>query len=328
VEIRCLQGRLPGEVLGLVASVMEPTEAALIVSLWDASCQRGDWTDWRAAAAYDRGEIVGAIVGRLQPGRVAAVWPPLVAPRHFTHGAPLFVRNAAISNAGDEPPPSENDNSAEHLRQRLLAELLDDFRRSGATLAQAILPRVAATDAAPFVDGGFTLGATLLHLVCGEETWPQQSPASPFSFRHYAAADEALLGELLEASYIDTQDCPALNGWRTATEVLAGYRGTGSTDTDCWRIICRGTEAVGCLLVAGHMPHPVAELVYVGVVPQGRGQGIGQAATREAQWLARQLGAEQLVLTVDEANAPARRIYERLGFQAWDCRQVFLRRLT
>lgn len=54
----------------------------------------------------------------------------------------------------------------------------------------------------------------------------------------------------------------------------------------------------------------------MGVVPEARGGGrrYGEAAMRAVLEAARTLGLERVQLEVMEANVPARRIYERLGF--------------
>jgi len=51
------------------------------------------------------------------------------------------------------------------------------------------------------------------------------------------------------------------------------------------------------------------------VTPSERGRGVGEAALHEAEREARTLGVRALHLEVDEDNAAARRLYERLGFR-------------
>ncbi len=50
------------------------------------------------------------------------------------------------------------------------------------------------------------------------------------------------------------------------------------------------------------------------VVPLARGQGIGRALTEAAMRVARERGADTMDIGVDEPDAPARRLYESLGF--------------
>jgi len=54
------------------------------------------------------------------------------------------------------------------------------------------------------------------------------------------------------------------------------------------------------------------------VKPEARGNGLGTELLRAAAEHARQEGAEMLALEVQERNAGARRLYERLGFTTYD----------
>jgi ribosomal protein S18 acetylase RimI-like enzyme len=82
---------------------------------------------------------------------------------------------------------------------------------------------------------------------------------------------------------------------------------------------------VGCLLLGEDAAGAQWELVYMGVVPEARGRGIGLDLTRHAQWVARAAGCARMVLAVDATNAPALAVYAAAGFSSWDHRSVFLR---
>ena len=51
------------------------------------------------------------------------------------------------------------------------------------------------------------------------------------------------------------------------------------------------------------------------VAPEARGEGIGAALVRQVIDWASALGATRLLLGVTEGDTPARRLYERAGFQ-------------
>ena len=70
------------------------------------------------------------------------------------------------------------------------------------------------------------------------------------------------------------------------------------------------------------------ELVYMGLVPDARGNGWGRAMVRHAQWLARRRDRSQLVLAVDQKNLPALAMYEAASFVGWDNRSVWMRSLA
>ncbi len=56
------------------------------------------------------------------------------------------------------------------------------------------------------------------------------------------------------------------------------------------------------------------ELISLWVAPAARGRGVADEAVRRVEDWARTQGASILVLSVKIANAAARRLYERLGF--------------
>ena len=66
------------------------------------------------------------------------------------------------------------------------------------------------------------------------------------------------------------------------------------------------------------------DLSYVGVVPQMRQRGLGRALTVHALHAARDGGALQLMVAVDERNAAAQQMYQSLGFELTERREVFL----
>ena len=58
-----------------------------------------------------------------------------------------------------------------------------------------------------------------------------------------------------------------------------------------------------------------AEVLTLAVSPSARGRGLGTILVAGAIDLARAAGAERLFLEVAEDNAPARALYDRLGFE-------------
>jgi ribosomal protein S18 acetylase RimI-like enzyme len=175
---------------------------------------------------------------------------------------------------------------------------------------------------------GFRPLADLVYLACLEEHFPLSRPTSPLEFEAYSPANHDRMARVVEATYVETLDCPALNGVRRIDDVLAGYRSTGEFVPDRWLLVVHQGEDVGCLLLADHPEQGHSELVYMGLVPTARGNGWGREITRHAQWLARRLGRRRLVLAVDESNLPAIRVYSILGFHSWNRKRVHFRVLS
>jgi GNAT superfamily N-acetyltransferase len=241
---------------------------------------------------------VGAAWFQTLGGRAAMVWPPRLVP-----GEPATTAS------------------------RLLAAGTSLLARNGVIVAHALLANVTAEDDAVLRAAGFSPLAALLYLGCQESEFPQTLPEGPVQFVPYDPAQEARLGRLVEATYVGTLDCPAMNGLRPVEDVLAGYRDAGSFAPEHWLFVEHEGRDVGCLLLGDHPREGNVELIYMGLIPSRRGNGWGKVVCRHAQWLAGRIGRPRLVLAVDEANRPALAMYAAAGFQAFDRRTVYLKQL-
>lgn len=260
----------------------------------EAAAGRLPWSG--LLGAYHDERLAGAAVVQLQAGRTASVWLP----------------RAAV----DAPPAT-----ADELWQAVCAEL--DAR--GVRLAQVLVEHCDESDEQRLRRWGFGYLTDLLYLVCRNDQFPAQPPDSPLTFQPYRESDRPRLAAIVEQTYGDTLDCPALNNVRPIDEVLESYRATGVFDPRRWLIVGHGAAPVGCLLLADHPQIESLELVYMGVVPSARGAGWGAHIVRHAQWLAAEAGRARLILAVDVQNAPAVGQYAAAGFQAWQRRRVYVR---
>ena len=132
---------------------------------------------------------------------------------------------------------------------------------------------------------------------------------------------------LVQRTYLDTQDCPALSEFRSAGQTLAAYQNVDSFDPKRWYTISlnEGEEsqdrqpAIGCLLMASH-GLTTTELVYMALDPAHRGKGLGRALVALAmnEGISRNPDADQpqrIVLAVDQQNAAARYLYHEVGLR-------------
>lgn len=75
---------------------------------------------------------------------------------------------------------------------------------------------------------------------------------------------------------------------------------------------------IGLYAVSGE-----GSITNVAVHPEKRGQGIGEKLVREAIRVGRELNLEYITLEVRESNVPARRLYEKCGFEEMGKRKSF-----
>ncbi len=172
------------------------------------------------------------------------------------------------------------------------------------------------------------------------------------------------LGRLIavvERTYEGTLDCPGLSRFRTPREIVHSYCDAPAFDPEAWYLAVESTEGpdaawkssrgsssrgsaerrratgecVGVVIGARHAGSSggggsrfVAELVYMGVVPEARGRGIGGQLLDGALRGYVAAGADRVILAVDEANGPAQKLYRAAGFRPMFRESVFAKGLS
>jgi len=137
----------------------------------------------------------------------------------------------------------------------------------------------------------------------------------------YSPKSHPLFVKALRSSYTQSLDCPELAQLRSIDEVIEGHRAAGEFDAALWQTIHRAEEPLGIILLSRIPGQPAVEIVYMGVAPGSRGRGVSDALLARAVELASTTACattprtpQELVLAVDERNAPALRLYARWGF--------------
>ncbi len=194
----------------------------------------------------------------------------------------------------------------------------------GALLAQALVDPLDPSASEPFYAAGFERLATLLYLQ-KSITHPVMPPTVPERFRAYtySGATHAMFRQAIEASYAQSLDCPKLNGHREVDDVIEGHKGvagaSGDFRADLWTMLTEGegeNERPAAVLLLGPAGNgETLELVYLGVCPEYRRQGLARWALRKALWEAYRNGLPKLTLAVDAENRPALKLYYGFGLK-------------
>jgi len=248
-------------------------------------------------AARIEGRLRGALFYQPVAGASGLIWPPQTQPK--------------------------TDTRIEHLLIQQACQLLSD---QGAKLIQSLLTLEEAFLGAPLERNGFR-HITQLRYMRHDLQFPMRffQAKDQLTYQTYASGEAKLFHQTLLRTYEATQDCPEVNGVRDIEEIIAGHKSQGRHHPDNWWLASDRGQPVGVLMLAEMAEMKSWELLYLGVVAEARGHGIGRELARKALWEALALEAPQLTLSVDVRNHPALSLYKDVGFEAYDQREVYLK---
>jgi len=217
---------------------------------------------------------------------------------------------------------------AERQAAALLRDLATELQRDGIPQIQAVVGHTDHATQSIVQAAGFSPLTEVEHLWLDLrlQPSPNQSPSSRPGLRWLPAQvwSRRRMEQLIARTFVDTLDCPALNGLRSPSEVLTGFLDKASLRTvRNWELLVLDEAVVGCLLMS-HSGQDVSELAYMGVVPEVRGQRLGESLIQRAFQLALRSSAPLVVVAVDRANLPVLRLYRRAGFSSHGWLSVWL----
>lgn len=257
-------------------------------------------TQW---GAFDGGRLVAACPLIISPGRTAIVFVP-------RYREPVY-RDGAV---------------CEVLR-RLVASLAPREVR----LLQALIPPGSDAEEETLAAAGFRRLAELAYLQRNASPLPapHRDAASadrraPVEWLPYSRRRHDLFANVVGATYQGSLDCPALTGVRSMEDILASHRASGDFDPRWWQIATQESTPAGVLLMARIPARQTLELVYLGLIPQFRGRGLGRELVRRAIDLTREADCDLVTVAVDAANDPAVRLYARCGFRETSRRRAWM----
>jgi GNAT superfamily N-acetyltransferase len=239
--------------------------------------------------------MVGSLICMTTPGAGSLVWPPQLVT--------------------DWPKPTA-------IEDALVQYGCAWLRKQGAKLAQTLLVPAEIQLAPPLERNGFSRITTLDYLRLDLDDAGPETRGN-LMFQPYPA-DPGLFQQTLLATYEATADCPELTGARTIDEIIEGHRVQGQHDPARWWLARLGERPIGVLLLTRTEELASWDVSYVGVVAGARRQGFGRQLLEKAIAEAKNQCAMQLTLSVDRRNRPARNLYNGLGFEQFEEREVLL----
>ena len=295
VEILVCPPPLRGEAIKLVLRDLTPEQQVATVESTARLPEKSlDCLD-ALFVAIRQGQITAAVWAQPQPGRTATLWPQQFAGESDTDVASDLIE-AATRRIGE----------------------------SDTAMLQAVVEPTDIFTANLLLAAGFAHVAELLYLEWLPKYF-ERSIQPNLEFEPYHSGLRERLKQVIGQTYMGSLDCPKLDRLRSLDDVLDGYQATGDFDPAMWMLVRAEGHDVGALLLAWFAQTQQAELIYMGIVPAARGQGMGAALLSQAQALAIERRAEKLLLAVDAANIPARKLYQRAGFREWSQRNVYVR---
>jgi len=215
--------------------------------------------------------------------------------------------------------------------QESIIASLTDARQADVVLVQALMDPTDTTGNMVFSAAGLTPLATLTYMERRPPTFlltpPEFNLPSDLSLFPYETATHQLFRDTIIRSYEGTLDCPALSGMRDIEDVIAGHKAVGPFDPQLWGVLQRAGKPLGCLLLAEIPARQGLELVYLGLTPEARGQGLGRLLMQRVLAIASRRHFAVATLAVDATNVPALRLYRRCGYSSVAQRMALVKRL-
>ena len=166
-----------------------------------AAARRGELALAELWLAEQDGRPAGAGFFTEQPGRVAFIWPPGVS--------------------SDASSPTE-------IQDALLSAIRGRSSERGIAIGQVILEPEDRENRRAFERNGFPHLTDLHYMLCPADAALPASPPEALDTEAFdPAANFERFARVLQRTYIETLDCPELDGLRTPEEALAAHQGTG-----------------------------------------------------------------------------------------------------
>ncbi len=145
------------------------------------------------------------------------------------------------------------------------------------------------------------------------ELGPPELGAAP-GVRTFESADIPALGELMYRAYLNTIDYDGETLEQSAAEIVKTVEGEyGEFVASCSKVFVQGGALVSATMITRFQNRPFVAFTFTD--PALSGQGLARLCMQAAMAALFKQGERELRLVVTLANAPAVRLYEKLGFR-------------
>lgn len=276
--------------LPLACDYLPPDEKGLTLQDLETQLRNGDLSAEAIRIIRGPRGVMAAMLHVPLPGRLGFVWPPgtLPGPLHAT------------------------------LEDLLVQDALACLAASGVRLCGCELSPDAFPARSPaLLRNGFrhvtTLRQLVLDLRFGSPSSRCECHFPNVQFVHFPEVDRTEFLQTLARTYEKSLDCPEANDVRTPEDALDSYLDRGKADVRRWWLVREADRPAGVLML-GSVNEPITKLLYLGLVPEARGRGLGKALLSYAVQQVMPCHVQALTLTVDSRNLPALRLYRGAGF--------------
>ncbi len=129
----------------------------------------------------------------------------------------------------------------------------------------------------------------------------------------FSELSQAHQRDLMAAVGEKALDSVRLREMLTVDELLEGFYQQDPQAPKHWYVVHYYGQVIGVLLLADRPALGGWELMLMGLTPAWRGKGLGRSLLNKALALAQQAGAQEMMLSVDDVNTPAKRLYQQAG---------------
>lgn len=260
----------------------------------------------------------------------AKILPGYAAVRHQSPvGYAFFVYEGSKGVIGDLFVSRQSMDAGHLIEQHLLTHVIETLQQSpGVHRVEAqLLVHDAGSLAAPFLSRGFRRYPRVfmnlpLRQKGGSIRTLDRVPAG-IEVRRWSEQDYHSVAALITAAYRGHVDSDINDQYRSLTGALrflnniVRFPGCGVFDAGASFVaVHSSTHTLAGVILCSRVKENVGHVTQVCMMPEYRGQGIGEALLNATALELERRRFSNLTLTVTEANAGAVRLYKRLGYAA------------